>query len=462
MITTATTIQPPSGAMTGYKKNKILIVSYPKQGHINPSLRFANRLLDLGVHVTFSTSFSVIRRFDIDTTRNGLTFAPFSDGHDDGQQPTTTLQQFISDFGTNGVPAVAEIITAAATAGKPFDHLVYTTASPWAAKVADAHGLESTLLWCQPAIVLGVYYYYFNGYEDLISCNNDNSTFPINLPGLPSLTIADLPSFLLSSRPTELDFVIQIMKDHIDALKIAPRVLVNTFDELEIESVRAVENLVMLPVGPLIPSECLNGRGQSLVCDLFEKPEDDYMKWLNTKPKSSVVYVSFGSLSTLSVDEAEEMASGLLESGRPFLWVMRDGVKLKNIEALKKQGMIVSWCSQVEVLNHQAVGCFLTHCGWNSTTEALAAGVPTVAFAQWTDQTTIAKMIEDVWKTGVKVKKREGDGIVEGNEIKRCVEMVMEDAEMRRNAKKWRELARQALDNGGSSTINIQAFLDGG
>ncbi|KAK9062511.1 hypothetical protein SSX86_019698 [Deinandra increscens subsp. villosa] len=452
--------------MTGYRKNKILIGSYPKQGLINPSLRFANRLLDSGVHVTFSTSFSVIRRLDTDTIRNGLTFAPFSDGHDDGQQPTTTLQQFISDFGTNGVPAVAEIISAAAAAGKPFDHLVYTNASPWAAKVAHAHGLESTLLWCQPAIVLGVYYYYFNGYEDLISCNNNHPTFPINLPGLPSLTIADLPSFFMSSSPKEHEFLVQLMmKDHIDALKIAPRVLVNTFGELEIESIRAVDKLVMLPVGPLIPSECLNGRGQSLVCDLFEKPEEDYMKWLNTKLKSSVVYVSFGSLATLSIDEAEEMASGLLESGRPFLWVMRDGVKLKNIEnieALKKQGMIVSWCSQVDVLNHQAVGCFLTHCGWNSTTEALASGVPTVAFAQWSDQTTIAKMIEDVWKTGVKVKRREGDGVVEGKEIKRCVEMVMEDGEMRRNAEKWRELARQALDNGGSSTINIQAFLDGG
>ncbi|KAK9062515.1 hypothetical protein SSX86_019702 [Deinandra increscens subsp. villosa] len=451
--------------MTGNKKNKILIVAYPKQGLINPSLRFANHLLNLGVHVTFSTSFSVIRRFDTKTTRNGLTFAPFTDGHDNGQQPTTTLEQFISDFATNGVPAVAEIITAAASTGQPFDHLVYTTISPWAAKVADAHGLESTLLWCQPAIVLGVYYYYFNGYEDLISCNNDNPTFPINLPGLPSLTIADLPSFLLSSCPKELDFVIQIMKDHIDALKIAPRVLVNTFDELEIESVRAVENLVMLPVGPLIPSEFLldgkDSSNDSLGCDLFEKPEEDYIKWLNTKPKSSVVYASFGTLSSLTTDEAEEMASGLLESGRPFLWVMRDSVKLKNIEVIKKQGMIVSWCSQVEVLNHQAVGCFLTHCGWNSTMEALASGVPTVAFAQWSDQTTIAKMIEDVWKTGVKVKRREEDGVVEGNEIKRGVEMVMEDGEIRRNAKKWRELARQALDNGGSSTINIQAFLDG-
>ncbi|KAM0038253.1 putative crocetin glucosyltransferase [Helianthus debilis subsp. tardiflorus] len=156
------------------------------------------------------------------------------------------------------------------------------------------------------------------------------------------------------------------------------------------------------------------------------------------------------------------MASGLVESGRPFLWVIRDSDqagKLSNIEVLKKQGMIVSWCSQVEVLNHQAVGCFPMQGGWNSTVEALTAGVPIVAFPLWSDQWINAKMIADVWKAGVKVKQRDGNGMVEGKEIKRCVEMVIEDGEMRRNAEKWRELARQAL-NGGSSAVNLQAFVD--
>ncbi|MFS8008317.1 putative crocetin glucosyltransferase [Helianthus anomalus] len=452
--------------MTSHRKNKIMIVAYPNQGHINPSLRFANCLVKMGVDVTFSTSVSVIQHIDTQTTHHGLTFAPFSDGHDNGQQSTTTFQQHYSDFATNGVYAVKEIISSAAATGQPFDDLVYTSAVPWAAKVAHAHNLGSTLLWCQPASVLDIYYYYFNGYEELISCNNNNPTFPINLPGLPSLTIADLPSFMLSSCPKEHKFVMDFMKDHVDVLKIFPRILVNTFDELEIDPIRAIEKVVMLPVGPLVPSEFFEGRGPSISsfsCDLFEKPMEDYIKWLNTKPKLSVVYVSFGSMATLSIEQVEEIASGLVESARPFLWVIRDSGqvgKLSKIEELKKQGMIVSWCSQVEVLNHQTIGCFLMHGGWNSTMEALATGVPTVVFSQWSDQATNAKMIQDVWKTGVKVKRKEEDGMVEGKEIKRCVEIVMEDEEVRRNAKKWRELARQAINNGGSSVINLKAFLD--
>ncbi|KAJ0463655.1 putative crocetin glucosyltransferase [Helianthus annuus] len=452
--------------MTGHMKTKILIVAYPTQGHINPSLRFANRLVKLNVDVTYCTSVSVIRRIDIQSTHHGLTFVPFSDGNDNGIQPTTIWQQFFLDFSTNGASAVAELISSAATAGQPFDHVVYSSGVPWAAKVAKAHGLESSLLWCQAAIVLNIYYYYFNSYQDLISCNNNNPTFPIDLPGLPSLTVADLPSFMLPSCLKEHKFILEFMKDHVDVLKISPRILVNTFDELEVEAMKAIEKLVVLPVGPLVPSEFLDGNGlsyNSIGCDLFEKPVEDYIKWLNAKQKSSVVYVSFGSLATLSIEQVEEMASGLVESGRPFLWVIRDGDqvgKLSKIEELKKQGMIVSWCSQVEVLTHEAIGCFVMHGGWNSTVEALAAGVPTVVFSQWSDQAINAKMIEDVWKTGVKVKRREGDGMVERKEIKRCVEMVMEDEEMRRNAEKWRELARQALGNGGSSAVNLQAFVD--
>ena len=54
-------------------------------------------------------------------------------------------------------------------------------------------------------------------------------------------------------------------------------------------------------------------------------------------------------------------------------------------------------------LSHPAVGCFFTHCGWNSMVEALSLGVPMVAMPLWTDQTTNAKLIEDLWKVGVRV-----------------------------------------------------------
>lgn len=56
------------------------------------------------------------------------------------------------------------------------------------------------------------------------------------------------------------------------------------------------------------------------------------------------------------------------------------------------------------------------------------------------------------------------DGIVEGDEIKRVLELVIGGGEkceeMRINAKKWKALAREAAKEEGSSYKNLKAFVD--
>lgn len=182
-----------------------------------------------------------------------------------------------------------------------------------------------------------------------------------------------------------------------------------------------------------------------------------YVEWLDSKEDKSVVYISFGSYFVLSKRQTEEIASALLDSGFPFLWVIRvkeeekeEEEELCFREELEGKGKLVKWCSQVEVLSHGSVGCFVTHCGWNSTMESLVSGVPMVAFPQWSDQKTNAKLIEDVWKIGVRVEN-DGDGIVEKEEIRKCVEEVMGSGELRMNVKKWKGLAREAAKEGGPS-----------
>lgn len=171
-----------------------------------------------------------------------------------------------------------------------------------------------------------------------------------------------------------------------------------------------------------------------------------------------------------SVSQMEEISKGLIDIGKPFLWVIKenekgkeDEKKIGRIEELEKIGKIVSWCSQLEVLKHPSLGCFVSHCGWNSILKNLACGVPVVAFPQWTDQMTNAKQIEDVWKSGVRVNVNE-DGFVESEEMKKCIELVMNGGEkgeeLRKNAEKWKELAREAVKEGGSSHKNLKAFID--
>lgn len=127
-------------------------------------------------------------------------------------------------------------------------------------------------------------------------------------------------------------------------------------------------------------------------------------------------------------------------------------------EELEKQGKIVSWCSQVEVLHHPSIGCFITQCGWNSTLETLVSVVPVVACPLWNDQCCNAKLIQDVWKTGVRVSAND-EGIVEKDDLGRYIDVVIEGEEYRKNARKWRDFAKEAMNENGSSIMNLQAYV---
>jgi UDP:flavonoid glycosyltransferase YjiC (YdhE family) len=170
----------------------------------------------------------------------------------------------------------------------------------------------------------------------------------------------------------------------------------------------------------------------------------------------------------MSKRQEEEMRKGLEATGRPYLWVARkagDGGASAG-DGDGAQGMVVDWCDQVRVLSHPAVGCFVTHCGWNSTLESVTRGVPMVAVPQWTDQPTVAWLVDACMGAGVRVRVRvDGEGMVERGEVQRCVEMVMGDGEaaaaIRAQSDRWREVTRQAVVRGGTSERNLRAFALG-
>nr|WDZ04376.1 anthocyanin 5-O-glucosyltransferase [Paeonia suffruticosa] len=451
-----------------------LLIIFPAQGHVNPALQFAKRLIKLDAHVTFVTSISAHRQITKTTPSLGnLSFATFSDGYDEGTKPGYDARHYMSELRRRSSEALPELIENCANEGHPVTCLIYSLLLPWAGKVARELHIPSALLWIQPATILDIYYYYFNGYGNVISDNiHKKDSGCIKLPGLPLLTVHDLPSHFITT-----PFALPSFKEHLETLceEANPKVLVNTFDALEHEALRAINKLSFIAIGPLIPSAFSDGEdlndtsfGGDLV---FQSCSKNYIEWLDSKHENSVIYISFGSVSVLPKRQMEEMVRGLVDTGLPFLWVVRieenrDGDKeeeYKLSEDLEKQGMVVPWCNQLEVLSHKSVGCFLTHCGWNSSLESLVCGVPVVAFPQWADQATNAKLIEDVWKTGVRMVVNE-DGVVEGCEIKRCLEMVMgggeRGEEMRRSVEKWKELAREAVKDGESSDKNLKAFVN--
>ncbi|KAK9664524.1 hypothetical protein RND81_14G048300 [Saponaria officinalis] len=449
------------------QKKHFIIVTLAVQSHVNPALEFANRLLRAGAHVTLVTTVSGKRYAERRKLPEGLGIATFSDGNDDGYRRNDgDLMDYLSNFQKGGTKVIGEVYEKARDEGKPVTCLVYTMLLTWVAEAAREYHMPSAVLWIQPALIFDVYYYYFRGFGDVIRECENNPSWSLNLPNLPfTLKKRDLPSFLLPSSPLPYASVNDMFLKHIEELEKEerPTILVNTFEALEVDALKAVERFTLIPVGPLLPLRSLEGR--DTLDDKLSSAEDlrdeDYMKWLDSQEESEVIYVSFGSIFVLSGAQQQELARALLQTNRPFLWVIREKAdELSCLEELKQLGKIIPWCSQVEVLSHPSVGCFVTHCGWNSTLESITAGVPMVAFPQWTDQMTNAKLVEDIWKIGVRMEKCEEEGLVKVEEISRCLEVVMKSEEMRENAKNLMKLAVQAVKQGGSSYQNMKDFIN--
>ena len=221
-------------------------------------------------------------------------------------------------------------------------------------------------------------------------------------------------------------------------------------------------------VGPAIPSMYLDKKlpnDKQYGISLYNPEAEVCLNWLDDRDSGTVVYVSFGSVDKLSQEYIDEIGRGLLQSNCYFLWAIRDCEREKLsvdfISESSEKGLIVSWCPQLDVLAHNAVGSFMTHCGWNSTLEALSLGVPMVAVPVWFDQPTNGKYIVDVWRVGVRVPVCES-GMVWREDVAACIKDAMEGdkkEEIRKNALKWKQLAIEAMDDGGSSDYNIDDFI---
>ncbi|RCV24950.1 LOW QUALITY PROTEIN: hypothetical protein SETIT_5G127500v2 [Setaria italica] len=460
-----------------------LVVTYPAQGHINPVRHLARRLLRAtGARVTVSTAVSAFRKMfpgeDDDAAAEGhrdaagVWHVPYSDGYDAGfDRAVHDHTHYLSQVKLVGSRTLSAVIARLRDAGRPVTLVVYTLLLSWVANVARGHGVPAALYWIQPATVLAAYLHFFRGTDGVdkaIAAAGGDPSAAVSLPGLPPLRIRDLPSFITATSENDpYAFVADMFLVDMLGREDSPSVLANTFDAMEPEAVASLREhgVDIVPVGPVLcfldgataAAGAKSGGGN----DLF-KQDEGYLEWLDAQAPGSVVYISFGSLSMMSTRQIEEVARGMSESGRPFLWVLRADNRggAADVDAASlggERGMVVEWCDQVRVLLHPAVGCFVTHCGWNSTLESVACGVPAVGVPQWTDQGTNAWLLERLG-TGVRAAVSDKDGVLEAGELRRCLDFAASEM-VQAKAVLWREKARAAAAEGGSSERNLREFV---
>ncbi|KAL0404685.1 UNVERIFIED_CONTAM: UDP-glycosyltransferase 74E2 [Sesamum radiatum] len=424
-------------------------------------LQFAKRLSHKRLKITLALTRFILKTIE-GLSGGSISIGSISDGFDEGgRAQAKTHEEYMARFQEVGPQTLTWLLQDLANSGCPVDCVVYDPFIPWALEQAKGFGLSAAAFFTQSCAVDCIYYQVYCG--ELKPPLQWGEV--VVVPGLPPLRPAEMPSFIYfhGSYPSTFEMVVNQFQNVLKA----DWIFVNTFYKLEEEVIKWMSRKWQVKaIGPTIPSMYLDKRLQDdkgYDVNVFKPTIEVCKNWLNKKQPKSVIYVSFGSLAQLSPEQTTELARALTTLNKHFLWAVRslEDTKLpENFhEETSDKGLVVSWCPQLEVLAHDAVGCFVTHCGWNSTLEALSLGVPMVAMPQWTDQSTNAKFVADVWRIGVWACADE-EGLVREDEICRCVKHVIEgDGEqIRGNATKWKELAREAVDEGGSSDMDIEEF----
>ncbi|CAL9202096.1 unnamed protein product, partial [Musa hybrid cultivar] len=267
----------------------------------------------------------------------------------------------------------------------------------------------------------------------------------------------------------------------------ADGLVINSFRELEaayIDSYQKALEKKVWAVGPVCLSNNETGdevaRGNNTNVD-----ENQLRNWLDAKETGSVIYVSFGSIASHSSSHLIEIGLGLEASKRPFIWVIKEKEMSPEVASWLSEGfeertswrglMLRGWAPQMLILSHPSVGGFMTHCGWNSTLEAVSVGVPMITWPHFADQFLNEKLVVEVLRIGVALKINmsilritgDSEGLITREEVEKAVSELLdggaEGEERRKRAKELREKAKKAMEGGQSCedlTLMIRHALE--
>ncbi|XP_061366007.1 UDP-glycosyltransferase 83A1-like [Gastrolobium bilobum] len=440
-----------------------LAIPYPILGHVNPLMQFSQVLAKHGCKITFlNTEFSHKRAniaggggAGLDKLNDGsqIKFVTLPDGlapEDDRSDHPKVIFSI-----KNNMPAMLPKLIQDINASNVDNNItciVVTMYMGWALEVGHKLGIKGAFLFAGSATTLASCHCIPSLIDDGII---DSDGLPTNKqeiqlsPNMPMMDTADLPWCNLSK--TLFARIVQEMQ----TMKLGEWWLCNTTCDLE-PGALAISPRFM-PIGPLMESD-------NNIKTSFWEEDTTCLEWLNQQPHQSVIYVSFGSLAVVDPNQFKELALGLDLLNKPFLWVVRPGNdnKVNNEypnEFHGSKGKIVGWSPQKKILNHPAISCFITHCGWNSTIEGVCGGIPLLCWPFFGDQFVNKSYICSVWKVGMGLDKDE-NGLISKEEIGKKVELLLGDEDIKARSLKLKEMTINKIVKGGQSSKNIEKFIN--
>ncbi|MED6176832.1 hypothetical protein PIB30_092077 [Stylosanthes scabra] len=450
----------------------IVAVPYPGRGHVNPMMNLCKSLISSANHHNQEILITFVVTQEWKTLINNNNH---HHPHSDDSIRICTIPNVLPSEQVRGndFPGFYEAVMTKMEA--PFealieeingnvDFMIADTELLWAAPVASKRSIPLALLWTASASVFSMFLHHQlcveNGHIGIDLLEHGEKCVDY-IPGVSPLKISDLPTIFHDKDGKVLQLYLQC----ISMVQNAQYLLFNSIYEIEPKAIETLKSKYPFPVytiGPLIP-----------FYEVTSNEHSNYMQWLDSQPKGSVLYISLGSYLSISNEQMEELIAGLFDSGVRFLMVYRGPNKTllsQNSNSSMMNGLFVPWCDQLRVLSHNSIGGFLSHCGWNSVLEAMFCGVPILTFPISIDQVPNSKQIVEDWKVGVELKERlrinkENDVVVMRKEIGRIVKCLIdsesrEGRELRGRASNVRDVCRNAIVEGGSSLQGLNAFLE--
>ncbi|KAF8656602.1 hypothetical protein HU200_060667 [Digitaria exilis] len=457
--------------MAQAEREQLSVVMFPwlAHGHINPYLELARRLtttdhgdMDVVVHlVSTPVNLASIAHSQTDKIHLVELHLPSLPDLPPSLHTTKHLPAHLMPSLKRACDLAAPRFGALLDDLRP-DVLLYDFLQPWAPLEAAARGVPATHFSTCSAAATAFFVHCLGGDGDRAP-----RAFPFESIGLGTaeeeakytelFVMREDPNALVSERDRLL----------LSLARSSEFVAVKTCAELERRYMDYLSELLggkeIIPCGPLLVDSGDPPRQSTAAADESER----VMRWLDGQEPGSVVLVSFGSEYFMSEHQIEQMARGLELSGERFVWVVRfpknagdeddehrggaaPARALPRGFAAGARGLVVEgWAPQRRVLGHGSCGAFVTHCGWSSVMESLAAGVPMVALPLHIDQPLGANLAAEL---GAAVRvPQERFGEFRAEDVARAVREVVRGEEgkaLRRRAGELREVvARNDADD---------------
>ncbi|XP_031263656.1 7-deoxyloganetic acid glucosyltransferase-like [Pistacia vera] len=456
----------------------VIIFPLPVQGHINSMLKLAELLSLAGLNITFLNSDNnqkrLLRYTDIHArfaNYSGFQFRTYSDGlPEDHPRSVDRAWEIIEATNLSGGPFLKELLT---DIRPTVSCIIGDGILGFLSDVAKKHKIP--LIHFRTASACSFWTYFcipqlIQAGELPLNGKEGMDRLLTTVPGMEEfLRGRDLPSFCRANDIND-GFLQLVMNETVKSSEV-DGLLLNTFEDLEGPVLSHIRTKCpnIYTIGPLhlhlqTRLATANGMKPSQSSNSLWEVDKSCMSWLDKQPPQSVIYVSFGILTVFTREQLMEFWYGLVNSKQRFLWVVRPGSvggdddsTKKLVEGIKERGYMVGWAPQEEVLAHKAIGGFLTHSGWNSTLESIAAGIPMICWPCLADQQVNSRYVSEVWKIGVDMKD-----VCDRKIVKKMVNDLMVDRreEFLKSADKFATSARKSISEGGSSWGNLDRLIN--